>query len=242
MSARYRLVAALALAVGVFGIAGCASPAASSSGGSAAVTTSSEPIYSSPVPSVPENPDFGGIPDSSTEAAPPTEPSWAEKAEAAMNKAGVSINGYDNPATYVEENCQFMRTHPGGVDEFGLETSPSSFLLNQVSGNGEAAFRAMEIGIPMLCPRFKAEIAAVANGTADVQNGNYTVGNEMGNMSPGTWQATGPASNCYWERTSPSGEIIDNNFATHATALTVNVASTDGSVSFQECPIMEFVG
>jgi hypothetical protein len=43
-------------------------------------------------------------------------------------------------------------------------------------------------------------------------------------------------SDCYWERTSPGGDIIDNDFVTHATAgVTVTIKATDGTFTSDGC-------
>ncbi|WP_405505382.1 hypothetical protein OG323_37130 (plasmid) [Streptomyces cyaneofuscatus] len=42
---------------------------------------------------------------------------------------------------------------------------------------------------------------------------------------------------CYWERTSKGGEIIDNQFATSAQSITVTIAPSDGQLTAEQCGV-----
>jgi hypothetical protein len=96
-------------------------------------------------------------------------------------------------------------------------------------------------GADILCPTFAKDIDAALKGLATKSNDTYEVGRGPGKIAPGKWKAARAASDCYWERTSAAGDIIDNKFATHATTLIVTVGQGDGSVTFQGCPKMQFV-
>lgn len=63
-------------------------------------------------------------------------------------------------------------------------------------------------------------------GTA-IGRGSYTVGSAAGQMKPGTWRTTSTSilTDCYWERSTSNGDIIENNFATAASKVTVTVRS-----------------
>ncbi|MEU0275363.1 hypothetical protein [Streptomyces sp. NPDC006307] len=60
---------------------------------------------------------------------------------------------------------------------------------------------------------------------------------EMPKIPPGTYRAKGQMEDCYWERTSKSGEILDNNFATSAREITVTIRSSDGQFTSERCAV-----
>lgn len=63
-------------------------------------------------------------------------------------------------------------------------------------------------------------------------NGTYVVGNSPNQIPPGTYVSTKPngalIKDAYWERTSPSGDIIDNNFVSSAQQVSVTISEGDG--------------
>jgi hypothetical protein len=63
-------------------------------------------------------------------------------------------------------------------------------------------------------------------------DGAYTVGGSPGMIKPGTYQVSGPIRDCYWERSTPGGSIIANDFITNAPkGVTVTVRSGEGFTS-----------
>ncbi|MFF5081717.1 hypothetical protein ACFY36_32100 [Actinoplanes sp. NPDC000266] len=63
-------------------------------------------------------------------------------------------------------------------------------------------------------------------------DGRYTVGREAGMVLPGTYRLKGPLADCYWERSSGSGEIINHNFVTNApSGVQVTVRAGEGFTS-----------
>ncbi|XVV17094.1 hypothetical protein ACQP2X_22760 [Actinoplanes sp. CA-131856] len=63
-------------------------------------------------------------------------------------------------------------------------------------------------------------------------DGRYTVGREAGMVLPGTYRLEGPLADCYWERSTGSGEIIDHNFITNApSGVKLTVRSGEGFTS-----------
>lgn len=101
-----------------------------------------------------------------------------------------------------------------------------------------------QIGFPALCPEFTPTLDAILTGTASFDSGTREVGAAQGKVAPGQWRTTTAVSDCYWERTSPSGDILDNQFATHATAggITVTIRPSDGSFTTHECGLWQRVG
>lgn len=80
------------------------------------------------------------------------------------------------------------------------------------------------------------EAVMTASGTYVVSSKPAT-GEDEENFPPGTYRATGKMENCYWERTTESGEIIDNNFATSARSITVTIRSSDGQFTSEGCEV-----
>lgn len=66
-------------------------------------------------------------------------------------------------------------------------------------------------------------------------NGTYEVGTGEDQIRPGTYHTLDSVDDCYWERTTEGGDIIDNNFATHAKTITVTVRSSDDSFTSDNC-------
>jgi hypothetical protein len=98
-------------------------------------------------------------------------------------------------------------------------------------------------GAPKLCPKWERVVKDAASGKYDrwFGDGTYVVTSkpavEDGGtpIPPGTYRVEGNLKDCYWERTSESGEIIDNNFATSARKITVTVRSSDGQFTTERC-------
>lgn len=66
-----------------------------------------------------------------------------------------------------------------------------------------------------------------------IDPGTYAVGSQM---QPGTWKTESePVSNCYWEIRDQSGQIITNDFVVGAPSVTVDVPSSAGSFTSQNC-------
>lgn len=71
-------------------------------------------------------------------------------------------------------------------------------------------------------------------------DGTHRVG--AGGVQPGTYAIEGDISDCYWERTSASGDIIDNNFVVGARRVEVTVAGSDYSFHSDGCGEWRKVG
>jgi hypothetical protein len=79
--------------------------------------------------------------------------------------------------------------------------------------------------------RAQAEAAATAAGEL-FYAGTFLVNVEI---KPGTYAVEGDITNCYWERTDASGEIIDNNFITGARRVQVTIRASDYSFHNEGC-------
>lgn len=96
-------------------------------------------------------------------------------------------------------------------------------------------------GALLLCPNapHAGLIRAGAEGTV-IQDGRHVVGVDM---APGTWRTDGSVSDCYWERSTGGGDIIDNNFINFAPdGATVTVRASDGGFTSDGCGTWTLVG
>ncbi|NNM45214.1 hypothetical protein [Knoellia koreensis] len=93
-----------------------------------------------------------------------------------------------------------------------------------------------EDAIRFLCPMYRSALAQSKLGFGD---GNYQVGNRGSNLltiKPGTYRSPPGTRNCYWERSTPEGVTIDNDFVTNAPAgVLVKIRPGDGAFTSSEC-------
>ncbi|MFB6698221.1 hypothetical protein [Streptomyces rubiginosohelvolus] len=97
-------------------------------------------------------------------------------------------------------------------------------------------------GVPLLCPEWSKTVTKVlGSGTCFYSYGTYRVpgspGSAEGAIAPGRYRVVGALEDCYWERTSKGGEILDNGFATSAQDLTVTVEASDGQFTARGCGV-----
>lgn len=121
-----------------------------------------------------------------------------------------------------------------------------------LDGSGEAMLLA---GVPKLCPKWSKAVKQAASGDYErwFGNGTYVVSSkpptaeeleqdeDLVTIPPGTYRAAGRMEDCYWERTSKAGDIIDNNFATSARSITVTIAASDGQFTSERCAVWKRV-
>lgn len=106
------------------------------------------------------------------------------------------------------------------------------------------------VGVPKLCPKWATAVKEAASGKYErwFTDGTYVVSSRMPTaeqisegegllIPPGTYRAQGRMEDCYWERTSKGGEIIDNSFATSAQSITVTIAASDGQFTSERCAV-----
>jgi hypothetical protein len=113
------------------------------------------------------------------------------------------------------------------------------------SGNMDGDRKAvLQAGIPKLCPKWTPVLKQAVSGKYDrwFSDGTYVVSNNLGGedretIPPGTYRAKGRMADCYWERTSKGGDIIDNAFATSAQEITVTIRASDGQFTTRDCSV-----
>lgn len=99
-----------------------------------------------------------------------------------------------------------------------------------------------ETGVPLICPRHQKLLDAAKTGNVDrvIRDGSYLVPDEI---KPGKYRTMmSPVKDCYWERTSAGGDILDNNFVTAARVLDVTVRAADGAFTTRGCGPWRKVG
>jgi hypothetical protein len=230
--------AAAGLAVVVL-VSGCGGDGAGGEGKAAgepsvAVTSSQPPTEVPPEPTVPEY--------------PPTPQGEFDKLADAK---GWVVDGlYGSASGFVEDICESLPV--SAID--GASRPQWLVESGQMDGDGEAVLLA---GVPKFCPKWTSAVKAAAAGTYErwFSNGTYVVSSTAPrkpneeppaegeeSIPPGTYRAKGRMEDCYWERTSKSGEILDNNFATSAREITVTIRESDGQFTSERCAVWKPVG
>ncbi|MFC9559856.1 hypothetical protein [Agromyces sp. NPDC056965] len=94
----------------------------------------------------------------------------------------------------------------------------------------------LDAAIAAYCPDLAGSKQAAA---AMIGDGKRAVGTSV---AAGVWRTLGPASDCYWERSTGGGDIIDNSFISHAPdGVTVEVFAGEG-FTIQGCGLWEKIG
>ncbi|GAB2984300.1 hypothetical protein GCM10027184_39820 [Saccharothrix stipae] len=144
----------------------------------------------------------------------------------------VSDRKYHGPAGYVKYICA----------EFdGPAKTPNLTHGQRMEIEWKSEKGIFEAGVPLFCPQHMPLLQDAMNGTVkrNYGNGSYFVPDDI---KPGTYKTMAAVRDCYWERTSPDGAIIDNNFVTAAKELTVTVYVSDGAFTSQNCGQWTLVG
>jgi hypothetical protein len=132
---------------------------------------------------------------------------------------------------------QAMRRYCELLDEKELDgVSPAQWLADKELAKEDAQV-VLGAGVKQFCPRHAATLKAAVEGSFDrwFTDGTYEVGGGAGRMPAGTYRTTGALRDCYWERTSRSGEVLDNQFATSAQEVRVTVRAGDGQFTTRHC-------
>lgn len=104
--------------------------------------------------------------------------------------------------------------------------------------------------MPKLCAKWAKVTIQVLEGTYaySYRDGSYVVvktkpippnwnSDEQQQIRPGKYRVEGEVTNCYWERTTKQGEVIDHRFLTHHEDLTVTIRDTDGGFRAEGCGV-----
>ncbi|MFE6126741.1 hypothetical protein ACFQ6Q_00490 [Streptomyces sp. NPDC056437] len=147
---------------------------------------------------------------------------------------------YDSASAFVKDVCVSLPTSAAD------SSSRPQWLVEsgQLGGTGEDM---LLFGVPKLCPKWTSVVKQAASGRYDRWYGSGTFKvtaspapwdpstEEDPEIAPGTYRTAGDLEDCYWERTSKSGEILDNNFATSAQSITVTIREKDGQFTSRSC-------
>ncbi|MFF8840513.1 hypothetical protein [Streptomyces sp. NPDC015130] len=210
-------------------------------GGSGGDGASEEPAAVSEVPSemVEETPSEDPFA-TETEEPPvteePTKSGPASEIDAMAATKGWTPVGYATASEFVQDMCDSLPV--SAID--GASRPQWLAEGGYMEGDGAAI---LQYGVPKMCPKWTSAVKQAVSGKFDrwYGNGTYVVSSEPvegeETIPPGTYQATGKMDDCYWERTSESGEIIDNTFATSARKITVTIRSSDGQFTSEGCEV-----
>ncbi|MEU0397727.1 hypothetical protein ABZ208_34195 [Streptomyces sp. NPDC006208] len=152
------------------------------------------------------------------------------------------------PSAYVMRICRAMtRVHEEGE-------KPARWLVDEEMPD-PSPHEILKAGMPKLCSKWpKAALSALKGDLpptedeveaekrqSEYSGGTYKVSSKPDDgegdlplIPPGTYRTTDTVEDCYWERTSRSGDIIDN-FARSAQEITVTIAPSDGQFTTEGC-------
>lgn len=214
-----------AVAAGVL-VSGCSGSEGAGEGKGSASASASPSVSVTAVEPVPEE----------TEPVFPATPA-GDLNRRALEEGWVVDSLYEEASDFVEDICVSM------TDQDGFGTDPGNWLATRVTGDEPAVLRA---GMPTMCPKW-SKVALKALGgeyTRVYPDGTWVVkakpadpdpNEDGGEIGPGRYRVEGDLEDCYWERTSRSGEILDNSFATSAQEITVTVRGSDGQFTSEGC-------
>lgn len=192
----------------------------------------------------------GATPFTPTELVGRSEPAFADSPADQFNELAYR-NGWTVPETFVSSYMQGGVTDSARLpavamsrlfshlkdEEFGEKsnTSPTESLSASMEGGWDPEM--LTTGIEMLGDEQVQEILRrVQDGDIEVWfgDGTWKIGADSvpRQIPPGTYRvhvtSGGLVTDGYWERTSASGDIIENNFITSAQEVTVTILPTDG--------------
>lgn len=137
-------------------------------------------------------------------------------------------------SAYVVDICETLTS----LKEMGED--PVEWLTFDRTDADHAAV--LKAGVPLLCPEWSKTVTKVlGSGDRFYSDGTYVVkakpGADAEAIAPGSYRVSGALEDCYWERTSRSGEILDNAFATSAQDITVTILPSDGQFTARGCGV-----
>ncbi|MER5302983.1 hypothetical protein ABT039_26475 [Streptomyces lasiicapitis] len=201
-----------------------------------------DPAPRAPASSAPQT-----APTNSKEAARQHAPGPEGDLDRLADRKGWEVSsGFTSASAYVADVCKVMTSLQKN------EQDPGGWLARRVKGDDPAVLRA---GMPKLCPKWSKVASQVLEGDYAYwyPNGTYVVvktkpkppprsSDETGEISPGTYRVTGDVANCYWERATQEGKVIDSRFLTASKDVTVRIRDTDGQFRSENCGVWKPVG
>ncbi|NUK23683.1 hypothetical protein [Streptomyces lunaelactis] len=230
---RMRGVGAAAAVVVAVLVAGCGDD----SGGE----TDAKPSASTVSPSPSEEDTV--VPEETETGYPPTA---AGDLDRKADAEGWTVDSYALASEFVLDVCEGMTDQ----DEAGGEPGES---LARAAREGDNR-KILKAGWAGLCPEWEKVGLAALDGdyVRTYPGGTYLVkakpkdldlgSDEPQEIGPGTYRTDEPVEDCYWERTTKGGDIIDNRFATSAQEITVTILLSDGQFTTEGCGTWKKVG
>lgn len=160
-------------------------------------------------------------------------PTWEDEIDQVATAKGWMPG--ESASDYVADTCKAL------PERKAVDDDPAEWLMMQKPTEDEAAV--LKMGVPKLCPELIKTVTKALDGKASrsYADGTYKVKAKPGTaddaIGPGTYRAKGDLADCYWERTSRAGDIIDNNLATSAQEITVTVRASDGQFTTRGCGV-----
>lgn len=231
-----RALCATAGVVAVVGLAGCGGGGGKPAASGPPTTTAAPPVsVAAATPTAPPSP-TPQTPEQKINAIAEAHGWVLNDANGDDALAGLDDNSvYDSPADYVQDICDSLpqQADDGAAQWLALDETPDEMHM-------------LATGVPLLCPDWTKTVKQAASGHYPVyiSSGTFKVTSRraVDTVPPGTYRTTGDLGGCYWERTSADGTIIDNNYATAASRITVTIRASDDSFTSQDCGTWKPVG
>lgn len=174
----------------------------------------------------------------------PAEPEYPDTPEGDIDRMA-DEKGWEVDSTASEFVANICESLPvSGVEG----ASRPQWLAESGSLDGDGA-AVLQFGVPKMCANWVPTLKTAESGKYDrwFTDGTYVVSSkaptaaeveeDVQTMPPGTYRAKGHMEDCYWERTSEGGDIIDNSFATSAQSITVTIRASDGQFTSEGCAV-----
>jgi hypothetical protein len=188
------------------------------------------------------------------DTAPPaeTEPVYPPGPEGEIDQKA-DQEGWTYDTSLYASASEFVKDICDSLPESAKDSSSRPQWLAESGQLDSDGGELLSFGVPKLCPSWSKTVRQAVSGKYErwYGVGDYEVKrnpapldssgeSEVMEMAPGTYRATGEFEDCYWERTSQSGDIIANQFVTQARRLTVTVRV--GELFKNECGVFKPVG
>jgi hypothetical protein len=146
-----------------------------------------------------------------------------------------------------QQVCSALRS--GQAAGVAYSYTPSRFLAeHEHVGLGDAQGQGAALAVQNLCPEFRDDLSRAESGQwffapfTIPGDGSYVVGSDI---PPGRYQAASSGdliTDCYWERSKPSGETLDNDYVTAAQQITAGAGALGSIFTTRGCGSWDRVG